>query len=94
MQLGQQISIPEITALGLGAIEADLGASEMRREIKIYKVPQAVSADQYFVSVTDAGAVENAPPSRSKETLLLAEYTLESDGNILIKYQHEELEDA
>ena len=94
MELGKSISIPEIPALDLGAMTADLGDSALRREVKIYKVPQAVSSDQYFVAATEAGGVEEVPPSRSRDNLLLAQYTLGADGDVSITYLHKELEDA
>jgi len=94
MELGQYVSIPEIPVLGLQAMEADLGTSEMRRDVKIYKVPQSVSDDQYYISATEAGGIEEVPPSRSRDNTPLAHYTLDSDGNTIVKYQHEELQNA
>lgn len=91
MKLNQHISIPEISALELPAMSADLPDSALRREVKIYKVPEIVSADQYFVSVTEAGGSEVVPPSRSKNTRLLARYTLGPDNETSIAYLHEEV---
>ena len=94
MELGKHISFPPVPALGLDAISADLPDSELRRNVKIYSVPTAVSADRYFVSVSDAGGVEVVPPSRSKDNLLLADYTLASDGDVSVNYIHKEVLDA
>lgn len=94
MQLGQQISIPAVSALGLDSMDADLGASDLRREVKIYQVPQPVSDDQYYISVTEAGGIEEVPPSRSRDNLLLARYDLGADGDVSVKYLHEELKNA
>jgi len=94
MELGKNISLPQIESLGLDAMEADLGDSALRREVKIYKVPQNVSDDKYYVSATEAGGVEEVPPSRSRDNLLLARYTLGADGDVSIKYLHKELKNA
>ncbi len=94
MELGNHISMPEIPALGLGSLEADLPASDLRREVKIYKVPAAVSDDQYYISATEAGGSEVVPPSRSKHNTLLAQYTLGADGDVSISFIHEEVENA
>ena len=64
MQLGNHISLPQVPDLGLGALEVDLPASDLRREVKIYKVPESVSADQYFISATEAGGAEVGRPPR------------------------------
>lgn len=94
MQLGNHISLPQIPALGLGALEVDLPASDLRRETKIYKVPTAVSDDQYYISATEAGGVEEVPPSRSRHNTLLVQYTLGADGDVSISFIHEEVENA
>jgi hypothetical protein len=91
MELGKHISFPPVPTLGLDAMSADLPESELRRNVKIYKVPPAVSADRYFVSVSDAGGVEVVPPSRSKDNLLLADYVLANNGDVSINYVHKEV---
>jgi hypothetical protein len=94
MQFGRQISMPEISALGLGAMEADLGASDLRRDVKIYKVPQSVSDDQYYISATEAGGIEEVPPSRSRDNILLVRYTLAADGDVSVQFIHKEVQNA
>jgi len=94
MELGKYVDFPALPALGLDATSADLPASDLRREVKIYKVPAEVSTDQYYISITDAGGVEEVPPSRSKDNVLLCQYSLGADGDVSIKYLHEELENA
>jgi hypothetical protein len=94
MNLGQHISIPAISSLGLEAITAVLPDSSLRRRVKIYKVPLAVSADRYYITVTDAGGVEVVPPSRSKDNLMLVDYTLSSDGGFSINSIHKEVINA
>jgi hypothetical protein len=94
MQLGQQISIAEIPGLGLGAMDADLGVSELRRDVKIYKVPTAVSEDRYYISVTDAGGIEQAPASRAKNTMLLAHYNLDAGGKATVYFIHGGVQNA
>jgi hypothetical protein len=94
MQLGNHISLPEIPNLGLNAVDVDLPASDLRREVKIYKVPASVSADNYFISATEAGGVEEVPPSRAKDSLLLAQFTLGADRDVSVEFIHEELENA
>lgn len=94
MELGQHISMPEVPVLGLPAMTADLPDSPLRREVKIYRVPESVSSDRYFISATEAGGAEVVPPSRSKDNLLLARYTLSPDGEASISYLHEEVKNA
>lgn len=94
MELGNTIKLPEIPALGLGALNTDLPASALRREVKIYKVPEAVSADLYYISATEAGGVEQVPASRSRDNTLLARYTLDADGDTSTQYIHKEVENA
>lgn len=94
MELGNTIQLPEIPALGLGALNTDLPASDLRRIVKIYKVPEAVSADQYYISVTEAGGVEQVPVSRGRDTLLLAHYDLSPDGDAAVKFVHNEVQNA
>lgn len=92
MEIGNTIQLPEIPALGLPALNADLPASDSRREVKVYKVPESVSADQYFISVTEAGGVEEVPPSRSVHTTLLIRYTLGADGDVSVHFMHTEVQ--
>jgi hypothetical protein len=94
MEFGNSIRLPEIPALALSAMAADLPASAFRRQVKIYQVPVSVSADQYYVSCTEPGASEEAPPSLSRNTLLLARYTLSPDGDTTITYLHKEVQNA
>lgn len=94
MELGNHISLPQVPDLGLGALEVDLPTSALRREVKIYKVPESVSSDQYFVTATEAGGAEVVPPSRSRDNLLLARYTLAPDGEAQIHFIRQEVRDA
>jgi len=94
MELGDVIQLPEIPALGLGSLNVTLPASDLRREVKVYKVPEVVSADKYYISVTEAGGVEEVPPSRSQDTLPLVHYDLSPDGESIVKFIHEEVENA
>lgn len=94
MKIGQKIEIPGIPALQLDPMSADLGTSALRRDVKVYKVPESVSADKYYISVTDAGEAEDVPPSRSKDNTLLLQYDLGADNAVSTKYMHKELKNA
>lgn len=94
MQLGNYISLPEIPNLNLNAMDVNLPVSALRREVKIYKVPASVSVDNYFISITEAGGAEEVPPSRAKDTTLLVQYTLSTDGDASVKFIHKELANA
>ena len=91
MVLDKKIQIPALPDLGLKELEITLPDSLMSRTIKIYKVPVAVSDDQYYISSTDIGAAEVVPESRARDTLLLAEYSLNPDGKSTIIYLHKSL---
>lgn len=80
-QFGLETSWDAIPALGLPAFSHELEESEWRRTIKVYAVPEAVSASRYFVSETAANEVEEAPPSLVRETDLLAHFVVQPDGD-------------
>ena len=94
MNLSKKIEIPALPLFGLPPITADLPSSNLRRRVKIYKVPGNISSDHCYISVSDAGGIEAVPPSRSKDNVLLADYTLTSDNQTNINYIHKELSNA
>ena len=57
-----------------------LPESDQTRHIKVYLVPATVSQDRYYISITMPGGVEEIPPSRGRDTILLADFTLSEDG--------------
>lgn len=92
MELGTNINIAGIN--GLQGLEHTLPESETNRRVKIYQVPESVSADRYYISITQPGAVEIMPPSRGKDTLLLADYSQDQEGKVTINYINEEVKNA
>lgn len=59
--------------------------------LKVYIVPVDLSADRYYMSITHPGNVEVAPPSRSKDTLLVLA-ARQSDGSLETIQKHTDLE--
>jgi hypothetical protein len=94
MKIGQTIKWGKIGSLGLPALEHTVQASEFRQEVKVYKVPKAVDSSRYWVSATPANAVEEAPPSRVRETDLLVRFTLSPDGEAQLSYVRPEVQAA
>ncbi len=91
MLLGINIHIPVIAGLGLGEFNHTLENSATSRRVKVFKVPEAVSVDRYFVSATEYGAVEVVPPSRVKNTVLLVDFDLDPDNRVTKRYIHPEV---
>jgi len=90
MQIGTEISWGAIDGLGLSAFQHELGSSDWRRTVKVYAVPEAVSASRYFVSVTQANETEEVPSSLQRETEVLVHFVLAPDGEAeLIKVRPE-----
>lgn len=92
MEFGTNIRIPGIR--GAQALDCTLPDSENNRRVKVYIVPETVSPDRYYVSITMTGADEQVPPSRGKDTLLLADYFLSGTGETTINYINEEVLNA
>jgi len=92
MELGTNINLPGIN--GVQDLEHTLPEPETNRRIKIYQVPESVSADRYYISITQPGAVEIMPPSRGKNTLLLVDYSQNQKGKVAINYINEEVKSA
>jgi len=92
MELGTNINLPGIN--GLQGLEHTLPEPETSRRVKIYQVPESVSADRYYVSITQPGAVEIMPPCRGKDTLLLVDYSQPQVGEVTINYINEEVKNA
>lgn len=92
MKLGTQISIPGIR--GVGDLYHILPDLDGRRRVKVWMVPENVSPDRYYISVTPVGATEVLPPSRAKNTLLLADFTQDNGGALTINYINEEVANA
>ncbi len=59
--------------------------------LKAYIVPTELSADRYYVSITQSGYTEVAPPSKSKDTLLVLNI---KQDEIVYKHNDLEVEDA
>lgn len=86
--IGKTIQLPANPALGLDVLDYTLPESTTTRRIRVYGVPAAVSADNYFISITDIGGVETIPPSRSRDTLRLVDFTLDAGGRAITHYIH------
>jgi len=92
VELGTNINLPGIN--GVQDLEYTLPEPETNRRIKVYQVPESVSADRYYISVILPGTVEIMPPSRGKDTLLLADYSQDQAGKVTINYINEEVKNA
>lgn len=92
MQIGQHLEIPGIH--GAADLIYDLPAFTEARRIKVYLVPEAVSADRYFVSIKLSGGLQAVPPSRAKDTILLVDFWQESETDTRITFIHEEVQNA
>lgn len=92
MQIGQHIEIPGIR--GASDLIYDLPAFTEARRIKVYLVPEAVSADRYFISIILPGANPVVPPSRSKYNVLLVDFRQESEEEISVIFVNEEVKNA
>lgn len=92
MQLGTHIELPGIR--GAADLVCDIPAPDTTRHVKIYLVPEALSADRYYVSVIPSGARESVPPSRAKDTVLLADFSQYDDGEVTINFINEEIKNA
>jgi hypothetical protein len=92
MKLGTTIQIPGIR--GVQDLDCTIPESDQNRRVKVYLVPETVSPDRYYVSITMTGAEEQVPPSRGKETLLLVDYHLAGSGDTTVNYINEEVRNA
>jgi hypothetical protein len=92
MQIGQHIEIPGIR--GAADLVYDLPDFTAPRQVKVYLVPEAVSADRYFVSITMPGATPVVPPSRAKDTLLLVGFHQETEAEARVVFVHDEVKNA
>ena len=59
--------------------------------IRAYIVPEALSTDRYYISMTRPGHVEIAPPSRSRDTLKVLDLR-RGEGDTQIIFKHDNLE--
>jgi len=92
MKLGNEIQLP--ASHGLQPLSYTLPESQSsNRRIKIYRVPEAVSGDGYYISIIEAGAVETVPPSRAKDTMILVDFNLSGD-EATVNYIDEETKNA
>ena len=63
--------------------------------IRAYIVPEVLSADRYYISMTRPGHVEIAPPSRSRDTLKVLDLRRgEEDTQIIFKHDNLEVTNA
>ena len=92
MGLGAIIQIPGIR--GVQALDCTIPDSDQNRRVKVYMVPETGSPDRYYVSITMMGALEAVPPSRGKDTCLLADFFLSGTGETIINYINEECRNA
>jgi hypothetical protein len=92
MQIGTHLEIPGIQ--GASDLVYDLPAFDEPRRVKVYLVPEALSADRYFISIKQAGVPEIVPPSRAKDTVLLVSFDQQEEDQIQIKYINPEVENA
>jgi len=92
MELGNTINLPIVN--GIQGLVYTLPDSETNRRVKAYQVPESVSSDRYYISITLPGAVEIMPPCRGKDTLLLVDYYQDQAGDVKINYINEEIKNA
>jgi hypothetical protein len=92
MQIGNHLEIPGIR--GADDLICDLPDTETGRKVKAYLVPDAVSADRYYISIIPTGTRETVPPFRTRDTLLLIDFVQDNEGNININFIHEEIQNA
>jgi len=92
MNIGTSVQLPGIR--GAQALDYTLPDSDQPRNVKVYLVPEAVSTDQYYISITMPGGTEDIPACRGKDTLLLADYHLSEAGEATINYVNEEIQNA
>jgi len=91
MQIGTHIEIPGIN--GASDLVYDLPEFVIPRTVKIYLVPEAVSSDRYFISIKELGHIEEVPPSRAKNTVLLIHFQQDEEDTRII-YINPEVQDA
>jgi hypothetical protein len=92
MQIGTHLEIPGIH--GASNLVYDLPTFEEPRRVKVYLVPEVLSADRYYISIKQAGVPEIVPPSRVKDTVLLVDFYQQEDDQIQIKYINPEVGNA
>lgn len=93
-EFGLETSWNAIPALGLPAFNHVLPASDWRRSVKVYAVPEDVSDTRYFVSATTPNEVEEVPPSLVSETVLLVHFTVLPDGETQLLFARPEVRPA
>lgn len=93
MLLSTILNLPAVESLELAALDHDLGAETVGR-VKVYRVPETLSADRYYISVKRPGEIEVVPPSRSRDTLLLADYDINSETGVSVRYVHPDIKAA
>lgn len=86
--IGKTIQLPAMPGMGLDALDYTLPAGTTTRRVRVYSVPAAVSADRYFISITDIGGIETVPPSRSRDTQRLADFSLDANDNATTHFIH------
>lgn len=92
MRLGTQIELPGIQ--GAEDLSYTITAPTGSRRVKVYLVPSDISSDRYFISITDSGGTEIVPPSRAKDTVLLADFGQDESGKTTVHYINEEVKNA
>ena len=92
MELGINIKITGIR--GATDLDCSIPESDQSRRVKLYIVPETVSPDGYYISITMPGAIEDVPSCRGKDFLLIADYHLSETGETTINYIDEELKNA
>ena len=92
MELGINIKITGIR--GATDLDCSIPESDQSRRVKLYIVPETVSPDGYYISITMPGGSEIIPPCRGKDTLLLVDYHLSETEETTVNYINEEIENA
>ena len=92
MNIDTNIQLPGIR--GAQDLDYTLPDSDQPRRAKVYLVPEAVSADMYYISITMPGGTEDIPPCKGKDTLLLVDYDLSAAGEATINFINEEIQNA
>lgn len=92
MQLGTQIEIPGIR--GADGLSCNLPEVTTSRRVKVYLVPESTSADRYYISIRENAGAEVFPPSRGRDTVLLADFSQDESGKVSTHYINEEVENA
>lgn len=91
---GLETSWDAVASLGLPSFSHSFEPSELRRTVKVYAVPAAVSESRYFLAEMEGGAVEEAPPSLVRETILMVHFILPPEGDASLVFVHPEVQAA